>query len=223
MYNYLHRAPLGGPCVLMLMLLVASPFASAQQSAATGRTMTDFARPLTLDGFDSATGQLVAVDITLSADIDSRVLEITNNSAGAADFTVTTNVRFCGDPGPVPANYHACAESASTTALSFETQILAEPFINLAAGSTASSAQSATASDIASLRMFDAASLTQFVDVASVDFGVASLAGFEALGGGGNSLVEIETFANVQARVNDIFAGVSIEKLTNGGDGVSVS
>jgi hypothetical protein len=33
--------------------------------------------------FESAAGQLVAADITLSVDIDSRVLEITNNSADA--------------------------------------------------------------------------------------------------------------------------------------------
>ena len=222
MYNYPLRAALGGLCAIALMLLVASPFASAQQSASTGRTMTDFVRPLVLDGFDSATGQLVAADIVLSAELDSRVLEITNNSGGAADFTVTTNVQFCGDLGPLPASYLECAGSASPTALMFDTQILAESFLNLAAGASASSVQSATATDVASLRVTEATSLADFVEVPSVDIGVATLAGFQALGGGGNSLVEIETFANVVARIDYIYAGITIDKLTNGGDGVAV-
>ena len=217
-----RRAALGGLCAVILMLLVASPFASAQQAASTGRTKTDFAQALSLGGFESPTGQLVAAEITLSADLDSRVLEITNNSGSANDFTVVTNVRFCGDVGAVPASYAACAGSTSPTALAFQTQVLDESFVNLAAGATASSANSATSSDVASLQVLDAASLAKFVDVGPVQFGLVTLAGFEALGGGGNSLVEIETFADVTAQITYLYASISIEKLTNGGDGIAV-
>jgi len=223
MNHFLRRSVLSGVCVVtLLVLLVASPFAGAQQSAATGRTLTDFVRPLVLDGFDPAAGELAAVDITLSADMDSRVLEITNSSAGAADFTVMNSVRFCGDLGPAPASFQACVSSTSATALIFQTEILSESFVNLAAGATAASAQPTTASDLASTRVVDPALLAQFVGVPSVDFGVATLAGFEALGGGGNSLVEIETYANVRAQIDYLFAGVAVDKLTNGGDGVAV-
>ena len=221
MYHNRRRAALGGLCATMLVLLVASPFANAQQ-VETGRTKTDFVRTLAHEGFDSAAGKLVAADIVLSAALDSRVLKITNNSGGVADFMVTTNVRLCADLGQTPASYANCVASASPTALRFDTQILAESFVNLAAGASASSAQSATASDDASMRVVDAASLARFVDAPSVNIGVATLAGFEALGGGGNSLVEIETFANVQAEINYLYADITIEKLTNGGDGVAV-
>lgn len=222
MYSKMIHAVLGGLCVIMLVL-AASPFARAQSSASIDRTMTDFVRSLSVPGFSSATGELVAVDVVLSAELDSRVIEITNNAGAAADFTVINSVQFCADLGPAPASHAACNASAATTALKFETQILSETFTNLAPGATDSSGQSTTATDSRSVRVLDAASLASFVDVPSVDFGVATLAGFQALGGGGNSLVEIETFASVRAQVDYIYSGVSINKLTNGGDGVAVS
>ena len=215
------RAVLGGLCAITLVL-AATPFARAQSSNAIDRTMTDFNRSLSVAGFDASLGQLVGVDLVLSADIDSRVLEITNNSGTAADFTVINSVQFCADIGPAPASHAACAASTATTALRFETQILAETFTNLAAGATASSGQSTTASDSRSIRVLDVAGLAHFTSTAPVELGVATQAGFQALGGGGNSLVEIETFASVRAQVDYIYAGVAIDKLTNGADGISL-
>ena len=215
------RTILGAVCAGALLLL-AIPFAQAQSGASTGRTLTDFAAELSVDGFSSATGQLVAADISVQADLDSRVLEITNNSGTASQFEVTTEVHFCGELGAAPISHATCAASIAPSALSFETTGLAETFPDLGPGETASSPAPITGTDSRSVRVLDPAELAQFIDVGQVSYGVATMAGFNALGGGGNSVVEIETFADVQIQIDYLYAGVTINKLTNGGDGVGL-
>jgi len=217
------RSILCGLCAIILVL-IALPLARAQQSDSTGRTQTDFTRQLTLDGFDSSTGTLVAVDFSLQADLDSRVVQITNTnpdpSSAPIDVMVTTSVRFCADIGPAPTSYLACSGApASLTKLDFQAQVLSESFVGLVAGDVDQSDQPAAAFDASTLRVLDQTALAAFVDSGPVNIGLGTLAGFEALGGGGNARVEVETFANASAEISYMYAAVGIDKLTNGVDG----
>ena len=60
-----------------------------------GRTMTNFARTLVPNGFDSATDQPVAEGTTWSAGIESCVLEIVKDSANADHYRNSGGLRAC--------------------------------------------------------------------------------------------------------------------------------
>lgn len=216
------RRALSTVAVFAALVLAMLPLAAAQTSATTGRTITDFVRSLSVEGFDASLGTLAAADVTLAADLDSRVLEITNTSGSAADFAVTTTVSFCGTPGSAAANYLDCIAAADGTSLQFQTTVLSETFANLGPSETAASASAATASTSETTRIADLATLETLATSASIDYVVATLAGFEALGGGGNSRVEVETYANVELRVDYLYANIDIDKLTNGVDRAEV-
>lgn len=213
-------------CVALLMsaVVLALPgVAGAQGGSETGRSATDFVKTLSFPGY-SGQETLVAADVTVRAALDSRVVTITNSSGTAADFLVTTNVRFCGGFASLGiTDFSSCAANPAAGTLSFRADGLAESFDGLQPGETSFSPFPASAQDVASVRLVDAASLQKVSELANVDYQIATLAGFEALGGGGNSLVEIETYANASISVNYIVAGIKIEKLTNGVDGALVS
>lgn len=224
----LVRRALAAACtaaaLALLSLPIPMPGAHAQTNASTGRVTTDFVRVLSVDGFDSTRGTLIAADLSVGVNLDGQVLTITNSSSSPADFLVTTSARVCVDlAGSQLLDFAACNSQTSPTKVAFEAEVLAESFLGLGTGETAASQVTSTASDLVSSRVIDPDALRFFSDNDQIAFQVATLAGFEALGGGGNSLVEIETFADVRIDVRYLVAGVEIEKLTNGGDGITVN
>ena len=225
-----HLRRLGaGVAALSFLALALTPLASAQGTAApggdggsdsTGRQLTDFTAELNVPGFDSSLGELAAAELTISGSYDGQVLQITNQSGGTADFLVETNVRLCADAiaSGATIDYAGCAASASSTTVMFDTGIVQESFQQLPAGAVSASAVPGSALDAHSTVVLDPAALAGFVDATSVTFGVATLAGFEALGGGGNSTVQVETFADVTLSVAYQYISLDVVKMTNGVD-----
>ena len=213
-----------------LLALSFSPLAAAQDGAgagdggsdSTGRQLTDFTAELNVPGFDSTLGELAAAELTISGSYDGQVLQITNQSGGIADFVVETNVRLCADALSAGSalTYASCAASATSTSTSvmFDTGVVQESFTQLPAGAVSASAAPGTALDAQGTVVLDPAALAGFVDVDAITFGVATLAGFEALGGGGNSTVQVETFADVTLTVAYQYISLDVVKLTNGVD-----
>lgn len=228
MTTHLRRLGVAASAILLLALAL-TPVASAQNSTAptgtggsdsTGRQLTDFTAELNVAGFDSSLGELAAAELTISGSYDGQVLQITNQSGGTADFVVETNVRLCADAMASGAtiNYAGCAASATSTTVMFDTGIVQETFQDLPAGAVSASAVPGSALDAHSTVVLDPTALAGFVDAASVTFGVATLAGFEALGGGGNSTVQVETFADVTLTVAYQYIALDVVKMTNGVD-----
>lgn len=213
-----------------LLALSFSPLAAAQDGSdpahggtdSTGRQLTDFAAELSVPGFDSSLGELAAVDLIVSGSYDGQVLQILNQSGGIADFLVETNVRLCADAMPTGGalTYAGCAASATAGSASvvFDTGVVQESFVQMPAGAVSASAVPGAAVDAQGTVVLDPAALADFVDVNAITFGVATLAGFEALGGGGNSTVQVETFADVTLTVAYQYISLDVVKLTNGVD-----
>jgi len=212
-------------CLLAIVSVSVATVASAQTSDQTGQRVTDFTDVLSIAQFDPAQGQLVQANFTISGSFESRVLQITNRSNETADFDVSTFVGLCADRLSVLStiSYPACSATSSPTGLSLTTTALQEQFTGLAPGGSSSSAVPLQASDGASTVVTDAGVLNDFTGTGLVSFGVATVAGFEARGAGGNSLVEVETFADVAISVDYLCANVSIVTTTNGADGISVT
>lgn len=219
------RRLLASLCLLAIVGVTLSTAASAQSSDQTGRRVTDFSDVLSVSQFDPSQGELVQANFTISGSFDSRVLQITNKSNETADFNVSTFVGLCADRLSVlgSISYPSCTATSTTTGLNLTTSVLQEQFAGLTPGSSASSAAPLQASDAASISVTDPATLSAFTGTGVVDFGVVTLAGFEASGAGGNSLVEVETFADVAISVDYLCASVSIVTTTNGDDGISVN
>ena len=207
-----------------LTALAFAPMVDAQEgdggSDSTGRQLTDFVAELNVPGFDGSLGELAAAELTITGTYDGQVLQITNQSGGTADFVVSTHVRLCADPDQdaVAMTYAACAASATSTTVMFDTGVVQENFDQLLPGAASASAIPGTALNAHSTVVLDPAALATFVDASSVSFGVATLAGFEALGGGGNSTVQVETFADVTLTVAYQYINLDVVKLTNGVD-----
>lgn len=189
-------------------------------SDSTGRQLTDFNADLDVPGFDSSLGDLAAAELTISGSYDGQVIQILNQSGGTADFVVSTNVRLCVDPisAGTAGSYSSCAASASSTTVMFDTGVVQESFDALPAGAAGASAVPGSALDASTTVVLAPDALAAFVDAPSVTFGVATLAGFEALGGGGNSTVQVETYADVTLSVSYQYVSLDVVKLTNGVD-----
>jgi len=208
--------------VALISVPIPTPQALGQTSASTGRVATDFVRELSVEGFDSSLGTLIAADITVAADIDSRVATITNSSTSTEDYRVTTRAELCVDLASAQRpDFASCSATASATKVALDLDVLTESFVGLVTGETATSPQATMASALVSDRVTDPNALQFFVDNSQIDFRVATLADFETFGGGGNSLVEIETFAEVRVDVRYLVAGIEIDKRTNGDDGLT--
>ncbi|MEM7096386.1 MAG: choice-of-anchor E domain-containing protein [Actinomycetota bacterium] len=211
---------------LIVMLLVAAaglglaPGVSAQDSGgddATGIRLTDFTETLSIPGFDGSLGVLAAAELTISGEYEGRVLRIVNQSGGQADFLVSTNVQLCvGLSGGGAPTYADCQAGAASTTVMFETDVVQESFAAMAPGGTGQSATPGSAQESQTLTILDPAALTTFIDTPAIDFGVATLAGFEALGGGGNSTVQVETFADVALSIRYQYISLDVAKATNG-------
>lgn len=205
--------------------LVMPGLAQAQSSDTTGRQLTDFSGDLTVPGFDGSLGELAAAELTVAGTYDGQVLQIVNESGGTADFTVSTAVKLCAARMATGAatSYATCAAAADSATIMSDTNVVSETFQALPAGQTGVSAVPGEATDTSAVTVLDPAALADFIDAQSLNFGVATLAGFEALGGGGNSTVRVETFANVTLSVAYLFVNLDVVKLTNGVDGAIVS
>lgn len=212
-------------CVIAIFSVSVATLASAQSADQTGRRVTDFADVLSVSRFNPIQGDLIQADFTISGSFDSQVLQITNSSNQTANFDVSTHVDLCAERRSVvtSATYQACRASSSPTALGLTATALQESFYNLAPGASDASAVALQASDSAGFSVTDPGALGEFIGNGVVDFVVGTSAGFEANGAGGNSLVEVETYADVSISVNYRYASVSIVTTTNGGDGIPVT
>jgi len=212
-------------CLIAMFSVSAATLASAQSTDETGRRVTDFGDVLSVSRFNPLQGDLIQADFTISGSFDSRVLRITNSSNQTANFDVSTHVDLCAERMSVvtSASYQACRASSSPTGLGLTATALHESFYNLAPGASDASAVALQASDSAGFSVTDPAALGEFIGNGVVDFVVGTSAGFEANGAGGNSLVEVETYANVTISVNYRYANVSIVTTTNGGDGIPLT
>lgn len=210
--------------LLAALVLTASGSAAAQASDSTGRQRTDFTDVLSVPGFDASLGELAMVQLSLAGSFDGRVLRIVNQSGGTANFTVETRVRLCAQPaGAGTPSYDDCAATPSAPTILFDAPVVQESFPALPAGATGASEDASTAADATTANVLDPGALATFVGVGSVDYDVVTLAGFRAIGGGGNSTVEVETYANVTLDVVYDYVALDLVKLTNGVETASVA
>ncbi len=213
---------------IALILAVAAPALRAPDAAAqgnsdaTGLLRTDWITGTTIDDlevdqFDTALGQLVAVDVTASSEITADVVTVTNNAASTDDFSAEDHVEMCFDLASTGfASFASCDAASGPVAITLD-MMTSETFVAVAPGQSNASAapQVANASQTITLTGADVA---PFEGPGTIAFRAATETSTINRGGGGNVSAEIETFGDARIAVEYRWAAIDIEKSTNGED-----
>lgn len=184
----------------------------AKPDFVTGSDIAD----MVLDQFDPAQGTLLGADLTVEASISSSFSNVANDSSATADLTPQVRLDFCADFAAADAALPSdCAGSPTGMAGSLSA---AETFTAVGPNGTDIRASVQPVVESASTVVaLSGAQLEPFVGTGQVAMRFAADASIDMTGPGDGQMAW-HTLASGGVAIDYVYAGIDIEKSTNGHD-----